>query len=281
MENELRLREPQQYVHVIVDDDDRDSSRPEISTSDVNMASHYHQDRGYAQYHHYDSQERLQRDRHQVCGYSSRIRHPREVHCCCFSSSAIPNCCVVAAFTNASLGLQQREGILRTEIAAFQKAVRITRSIGSSVIKRQAASINRRLLELQQGQANLHDCEQTKADEDMLPYSSKRQRTECNAHCNRQVSHKSNESIDHDDEVSQGPTTASASSTSSTKDLSSLQQSSPTSFENAAHIWEQVDRMKRMSMFLKNAQLAQNLLLEEINDCLEDERQLDQPISEE
>lgn len=37
--------------------------------------------------------------------------------------------------------------------------------------------------------------------------------------------------------------------------------------EAAMRIWYQVDRMKRMSMFLKNAQMAQSLLLEEMKDC--------------
>jgi hypothetical protein len=52
--------------------------------------------------------------------------------------------------------------------------------------------------------------------------------------------------------------------------------------EDASRIWQQVDRMKRMALFLKNAQLAQSLLLEEMKECfLQEEEEEEEALAAE
>jgi hypothetical protein len=58
-----------------------------------------------------------------------------------------------------------------------------------------------------------------------------------------------------------------ASATSTTQNSAGGSSDTNCPDEAAMRIWYQVDRMKRMSMFLKNAQIAQSLLFEELKDC--------------
>mgnify|MGYP003529950093 FL=1 len=42
------------------------------------------------------------------------------------------------------------------------------------------------------------------------------------------------------------------------------------SYEEQVSIWNQVDRMQKMAIYLKNAKYAQDLFLRELQDCLDD-----------
>jgi hypothetical protein len=348
-----------QHLHVIADDSDEHENdevnyiaAPETYTAG-RASSFYSNDfqprtvmlEHRQQYHHYDSQGRFDgnsssRSDPQVhrgtlgCNNLHQLRPPASQRdgrllCCCFASTgAMPRCCVEAASCNinnyegTSSPTTTEDGtLLETELIAFRKAAQMTRTIGAMVIKRQAAMINRQLLQLQKHQ-DQDDSQVTSSTgdaasihppiEDNDSRRSKRQRVNggtfqlSDSRLNRenrdtnffhdvetcvnaprssheaslkvsaiQASPNSNNSdnsicYDHESLVNTGSTdgnvsTASATRTTATSTRRTFEAHCPD--EAAMRIWYQVDRMKRMSMFLKNAQLAQSMLFEELKDC--------------
>jgi hypothetical protein len=70
--------------------------------------------------------------------------------------------------------------------------------------------------------------------------------------------------LSSDDQESSSPTNSSAKSETRAK------AGAFAFFQEQESIWNQVDRMKRMSILLKNAQLAHSIFLQEMMECLED-----------
>lgn len=126
------------------------------------------------------------------------------------------------------------------EIAAFQEASRLTRNIGAAVIKLESVAINRRLLNFQKLKSSGTDEER----------STKRRKL-CSS---EQVLFSSSDIGDR---------------LAPSEDSGALAAASYQEQESES-IWYQVNRMQRMSMCLKNAQLAQDLFLQEMSDCLND-----------
>jgi hypothetical protein len=122
----------------------------------------------------------------------------------------------------------------------------VTRRIGTALIQRQAAAINRQLLSQPLWSA----------PEEAPPTAKRRRHT---AEETTSPYHRAS-SLAHPD----SPSASVASGVSTVTANSSFHR---TPQENASRIWQQVDRMKRMALFLKNAQLAQSLLLEEMKEC--------------
>ena len=349
-----------QRLHVIVDDsDEHENDEDDYIAAPETYASgrvasavnnHDFQPRTVMmehrqQNHHYDKQGRFEgtaspRYDNQGHGGASRcndlrqLRSPPALHregqmfCCCFASSeSVPRCCIDAAscksnnFGGFSSPSSAKDGaLLETELIAFRKAAQMTRTIGAMVIKRQAAMINRQLLQLQQQQGQEEYQVPSKSSgaihyqsRDNESRSSKRQRAdedgafrESDSRLNKenrdtknacdvetcvestrsfqeatlkaatiQVSPTtSNSSItsdgsNHGSLVNTGASNGNVStaSTTGTRTYAEGNFAGPCPNEAAIRIWYQVDRMKRMSMFLKNAQMAQSLLFEELKDC--------------
>ena len=189
----------------------------------------------------------------------------------------------------------------------------MTRTIGAMVIKRQAAIINRQLLQLQQRQQVQEDDQTTSNPgqnkvEESRPWKRQRMDDRCadsrlheenqnepsivrslercvrttrtsqeatlqaaaiqaspNSHC----SSSDDTSPNHGSLLNSGATDSNVSTASRARNTSTTCRYSTILCpdDDATRIWYQVDRMKRMSIYLKNAQIAQSLLLEEMRDC--------------
>lgn len=179
----------------------------------------------------------------------------REQHChhcvvpcsCCRVSSPVTLCRTTASYDpfpsiEDSLSSSTNGGAqyAHDEITAFREAARITRTIGAAVIKRHAVEINRRLLHtLKQGM------ESDNAEEES--HRTKR----------RKLSTLSPSSQSNAKSTTDGQSGAAAAASVSSQEEES--------------IWNQVDRMRRMSMFLKNAQLAQSFFLQEMTESFNDD----------
>ena len=199
----------QRQLHVITDDNDNDDDGKEILRQE------------------YDNQ----------CG----------MYCCCFSTVPMPACCMAAfldpspSLYDGSTGVDSSDA--HTEITVFKEAARIARTIGAAVIKREAAAINRRLLQIQNQGLQL--------DEESVEEVPSQKRRKLSVSDNREESPYADrtQSENHGDNA---------------------RAAAAVSQQDQASIWNQVHRMKRMSIFLKNAQLAQNLLLQEMRETLGD-----------
>lgn len=182
------------------------------------------------------------------------LHNQRGMYCCCFSSVPMAACCM-AAFLDPSQSHSDEpnnggdSSDAHTEITVFNEAARIARTVGAAVIKREAAAINRRLLQIQN--QGLQQPEEA-ADEE-----PSKKRRKLNISDNREES----PSADRTKSATHGDNARAAAAAA-------------VSHQDQESIWNQVDRMKRMSMFLKNAQLAHNLLLQEMKESLEDSKYL-------
>jgi hypothetical protein len=160
--------------------------------------------------------------------------------------------------------------IEQQEIVALAEAARITRTIGAAVIKRQAAAINRQLLQIQMQNrdSDHHNNNNGSSSSSRLP-GSECADTGTLFDKEQGPVHKRRKVVHSNDLDAQAATVASCPSSDDCVASDRLHGQEQDN-EQARHdaIWHQVDRMKHMSMFLKNAQLAQSLFLQEMNDCL-------------
>jgi hypothetical protein len=191
-----------------------------------------------------------------ICTEGERFDQRNEAvldFCCCrFSTFADPtldslereaNSEVSPGNTSSVTEPKGRLFLSSAELASFAEASRLTRTLGASVIKREAAIVNRRLLSVQKRTAA--------ADEN---HANKRPKLDKEALAQAQS-----------DSAQVSPSQISSSHEGHKAGDDTLAAS--ISYEEQVSIWDQVNRMKRMSMYLKNAQLAQHLLLQEMKVC--------------
>ena len=233
----------------------------------------------------------------------------QHMFCCCFApSGSMPRCCIESASLSCDsnhVAPSSKDGALQlTELIGFRKAAHMTRSIGAMVIKRQAAMINRQLLQLQKEQStDIHRPDDSQVNESR---PSKRPRMDDRAideSDTRLIGETETQECDVDHSVKSFVGTTSSSHEEATLKAAAIQASPSSTYSNrgslvstgaghvtgnttsssvsttnrtncpdeaAMKIWYQVDRMKRMSMFLKNAQIAHALLFEELKECYGD-----------
>jgi hypothetical protein len=225
-------------------------------------------------------------------------QHGSSFYCCCFSPSPMPPCCL-SALLNPQLGsphelvpsvgasmpnmpnnphyrrrrshndMISMDEIEQQEIVALAEAARITRTIGAAVIKRQAAAINRQLLQIQMQNRNSHhrDNNGSSSSSSRLPGSDC---TDTGPLFDEEQGRVKRRKVVHSNDQDAHAATVASSPSSDDYVASDGCRGPEQNEEQARHdaIWYQVDRMKHMSMFLKNAQLAQSLFLQEMNDCL-------------
>lgn len=293
MNNLVRLHQaeedvlPTRVVHIIADDgsDDENEKDEDVVYPDSNRGTQHNEglygwndemtmmQQHHQQYHHFDP-----RGRFDTATSRQHIQQPSR-------GQPLPQ----LPLSNGDGPSWNHEGpsLMQTELIAFRKAARMAHTIGSMIIKRQAAMINHQLVQLQKDQADRISVEESTNNHVDSAYATvspcKRRRIDISPSTEDHPPQRrscDDDSFEEKLSVSQSThheTTAANVQESpcqslgkaSTSDHDDIDHNGASSLNtiDAMNIWYQVDRMKRMSLFLTNAQMAQSLMYEEMKEC--------------